>query len=408
MANGDLINDHTPTAPRPVRLGIAGVGGYGQTVIAAVRELGGELAVPFVLAGSYEAFPERHAGAVADLADAGVRRHDGLAAMAEDPGVDAVWLALPIPHHAEATRAVLAAGKAVMCEKPAAAALGEIDAMIAARDAADRPTLIGFQEMYHPETLRLKRLLTGGGIGRLRRVTVTGFWPRNRAYFRRSAWAGRRVFDGRPVHDSPVANAMAHFVNLALFFAGAEPGDTAEVTELNAGLYRAAAIENFDTALVHGRTDAGPEVFMGLTHACVEQADPVIRLVGDGGEVTRTLGEVTIRRAGRDDEAWPLPHRSLRPMFEAFGRVIRGDPPDDRVAATLERSRPHVALIQQLASHPVRDVPADLIEPAGDGERQVLAVRGIHDTLTRLENGVAAGELPYAPDDRRGVTLPGT
>src|SRR5829696_1805709 len=74
-----------------------------------------------------------------------------------DLPIDAVWLPLPIHLHRPYTERALAAGKAVLCEKPAAGCVDDVDAMIAARDASGRGVLIGFQDVYQPCVIQLKR-----------------------------------------------------------------------------------------------------------------------------------------------------------------------------------------------------------------------------------------------------------
>ena len=61
--------------------------------------------------------------------------HGSLAALLADGEVDAVYVATPHPMHCEVVVAALAAGKHVLCEKPIAMSLAEVDAMQAAAPA---------------------------------------------------------------------------------------------------------------------------------------------------------------------------------------------------------------------------------------------------------------------------------
>ncbi|MFX5709825.1 Gfo/Idh/MocA family oxidoreductase, partial [Acinetobacter baumannii] len=59
-------------------------------------------------------------------------------AIARDPQIDCVYIALPVGLHAEYTIRALKAGKHVPCEKPMASTSAECRAMIAAARAANR------------------------------------------------------------------------------------------------------------------------------------------------------------------------------------------------------------------------------------------------------------------------------
>jgi len=380
-------------AGEPARIGVAGVAGYGGSIIDELRRIGGELAVPAELAAVYEAFPERATERLGTLADAGVACHATYEALLNDPRVEAVWLPVPIHLHRPMSEAALRAGKAVMCEKPAAGCLADLDAMTAARDAAGLPLLIGFQEVYDPATRQLKRRLMDGVIGAVRRVSVCGCWPRPETYFQRNSWAGRREIDGVPSYDSPLANALAHFVNLALSFAAVDRLDDAAVLDdLDATLYRAHDIENFDTVTLAARTGAGVELQAWLTHACSETVQPVIQIDGDGGRVIRTLNEVRVQRTGQAEEVVPLVSRDRRPMFSALAATVRGVECPDRILATPELARAHTALVERLAGFPVATFPDELIEhrPAPDGK----ALRGVPGIEQRFIDAQANSAAP--------------
>ena len=68
--------------------------------------------------------------------------------------IDAVWLPLPIDLHRPFTETALAAGKAVMCEKPAAGSVDDVDAMIAARIARGCRCSSVFRTSINPRSQR--------------------------------------------------------------------------------------------------------------------------------------------------------------------------------------------------------------------------------------------------------------
>src|SRR5205823_2302430 len=108
---------------------------------------------------------------------------------------------VPIHLHRRFTELALAAGKVVLCEKPAAGTVQDVDAMIAARDRSGLPVAIAYQHMYDPGILELKRRLLASDLGKIRSATVMGCWPRDSVYFSRNGWAGRLQFEGEWVLD---------------------------------------------------------------------------------------------------------------------------------------------------------------------------------------------------------------
>ena len=65
--------------------------------------------------------------------------------------------------------------------------------------------------------------------------------------------------------DSPLNNAFGHFVMLSLLFSGAQPDEIVPSTE-GVELWRAHAIESFDTAVVTLRTRGGVRLWFGASH----------------------------------------------------------------------------------------------------------------------------------------------
>lgn len=388
------VSDET----RPTGVAVVGVGGYGTEVIQALDALGPTLTHPLRLMAVCDVSPERCAEVIDGLSAKGVQIYNSARAIADNPDVDAVWLPLPIHLHAEYTAMMLAAGKAVMCEKPAAGSLAEIDDMIRARDAFGLPVLIGFQEIYDPRTYRLKQLLLSGQLGRLRRITVRACWPRSLAYFKRNAWAGCRTMNGRAVHDSPLNNALSHFANLALFFAGSELHTAAMPRDVQAQTYRSAPIQNYDTATVYARVGDDADMLLWLTHASRDNVDPLMRIECEHASITRSINKVTIEVKGKAPEHWPMPTRDPQPMFEALGAAVRGRPPVDQVWATLELARPHVALVEAVSRVPIIDVPRSLLDEVGTGDEQVRAVRGIAEWFADLEqDATTSASVDYDP-----------
>jgi D-xylose 1-dehydrogenase (NADP+, D-xylono-1,5-lactone-forming) len=89
-------------------------------------------------------------------------------AMLGDPEIDVVYISLPNSMHAEWAIKAAAAGKHVLCEKPLAISVEEVDAIAAAASRAGVVVAEAFMYRHHPQTLKVQRLISGGDIGQLR------------------------------------------------------------------------------------------------------------------------------------------------------------------------------------------------------------------------------------------------
>ncbi|MEY9874282.1 putative dehydrogenase [Streptacidiphilus sp. MAP12-33] len=107
--------------------------------------------------------------------------HDSYAALLADPGLDAVYVPLPNGLHAEWTLAALDAGKHVLCEKPFTANQAEAERVADAADAAyTRDGLVvmeAFHYRHHALAERMRAIVAGGELGRLRRVEAELSFP---------------------------------------------------------------------------------------------------------------------------------------------------------------------------------------------------------------------------------------
>jgi predicted dehydrogenase len=117
----------------------------------------------------------------------------------------------------------------------------------------------------------LKRDLMAGRYGKVISAGILTLWPRDKAYYARSPWAGQRYIgtESEPVwvFDSILSNANAHAVNLMLFLMGGTMGRSVQPVDVTAELYRAHDIGSFDTCVVRSRLDNGAELFYAGSHA---------------------------------------------------------------------------------------------------------------------------------------------
>ncbi|OBG40052.1 oxidoreductase [Mycobacterium alsense] len=105
------------------------------------------------------------------------RVHDSYDALIADPDVDAVYIPLPNGLHGRWTRAALAAGKHVLCEKPFTANADEAREVAGIAAKSDRVVMEAFHYRYHPLTRRAEEIIASGELGRLTRVEAAMCFP---------------------------------------------------------------------------------------------------------------------------------------------------------------------------------------------------------------------------------------
>jgi xylose dehydrogenase (NAD/NADP) len=84
------------------------------------------------------------------------------------PDIDIVYISLPNHLHAEWAVRALEAGKHVLCEKPLALTLAEVDAMARAAQQHQRVLAEAFMYRHHPQTREVMAMVASGTLGSLR------------------------------------------------------------------------------------------------------------------------------------------------------------------------------------------------------------------------------------------------
>lgn len=105
------------------------------------------------------------------------RVHESYEALIADPDLDAVYNPLPNGLHGRWTRAALAAGKHVLCEKPFTANAAEAREIAELAAKSDRVVMEAFHYRYHPLILRVEEIIASGELGKLERVEAAFCFP---------------------------------------------------------------------------------------------------------------------------------------------------------------------------------------------------------------------------------------
>jgi predicted dehydrogenase len=139
-----------------LRVGQAGLGEWGRNLARNFGDIAELAWLSDPADGKREEFSARYPKA---------RWAERFEEMLEDPSLDAVVIATPVPTHYELARRALEAGKHVFVEKPPAMTVPEIDELVALSEERDLVLMPGHLLLYHPGVQKLKELVDGGHLG---------------------------------------------------------------------------------------------------------------------------------------------------------------------------------------------------------------------------------------------------
>jgi predicted dehydrogenase len=301
--------------------------------------------------------------------------------LAECPADITVVCTPPHTHAAIAADAVRA-GCDILLEKPPVVTLDEFAELSDLLLEHGRRCQVGFQALGSATLPLLASEVNRGAVGAMLAVSGAGAWWRPDSYFQRSAWAGRRLVDGRPTADGALANHFSHGLMQALALCarvnGAAEPDTIEVER-----YRRGAVEVEDTACLRVTLRDGVLVQFAVTLSSPRFIYGDVHVVGDRG---RAL--------------WEYPTDLVRLPDEPVSRTIPGRTgllenlldhrADPRVPlmAPLSSTRGIVAIIDALQTAPEpTPVPHRFLRPLPDSSGHVID--GIADIVSEAASRVA-------------------
>ena len=103
--------------------------------------------------------------------------HENYEALINDPLVDAVYISLPNHLHCEWTVKALKAGKHVLCEKPFAMNVAEVELMIKTAKDCDRLLVEAVWSRWHPRMIRSIEVVKSGAIGQITSIDASFTFP---------------------------------------------------------------------------------------------------------------------------------------------------------------------------------------------------------------------------------------
>lgn len=381
---------------KPASIVLVGIGGMGSVYLSALLENrpGGS----FRIEGAVDPFPQR-CPYLDELHSLPVPVFESLDEFYAKHQADLAIISSPIHFHCAQTCLALSQASYILCEKPAAATVQEVRQMTGAEKTAQKWVAIGYQWSFSAAVQNLKRDIRQGLFGQPKRLRCLYLWPRDETYYHRNDWAGKQKDEaGRWILDSPMNNAMAHDLHNMFYVLGEKRETSALPRRVEAELYRAYDIPNFDTAALRCFTDANVEILFYVSHATTVDTGPIfsyefekgtIASRGRNSEIMARLSDGSIKNYGSPES------EPLEKMWEAINLVGSAGLPACGLEAAMSQT---LCLNGAQDSMPqVQDFPRSLLLEQGEPGRRAISVRGLDEVFKKCyEKRLLPSELGAA------------
>jgi UDP-N-acetyl-2-amino-2-deoxyglucuronate dehydrogenase len=264
-----------------VTTAVIGCGDVSVVHLAAIERLGLDLV------GVCDTDPVRRAAAAERYGVPGFAGHRDLLATVRP---DVVHVCTPHDQHVDVAIDCLAAGVAVLVEKPVGHTVDEAERLV--KYADERSSVragICLQNRYNLATRHAYDLLRSGELGAVRGGSATVFWHRDEAYYRARPWRGRRERSGGGV----LINQAIHTLDLMEWLLG-----DVERVRGHAGRYALdGAVDVEDTAHVQLDHAGGARSVLFATVANATDSPVTIEIVTERATLL-IRGDLTVAYAG--------------------------------------------------------------------------------------------------------------
>jgi myo-inositol 2-dehydrogenase / D-chiro-inositol 1-dehydrogenase len=222
---------------------------------------------------------------------------------------DAVVICSPTPFHVEHITAAVAAGKAVLVEKPVDLDLARVDACIAAIAGSEHRVMVAFNRRFDAGNALVRRRIVDGEIGRLEQLTILSRDPAPppASYIAQSGG----IFRDMTIHDFDLARFLL--------------GDFVEVHAMGQRLDpEIAAAGDFSAAVVTMTTATGAVATIVNSRHCASGYDQRIEAFGEAGSLeTVNLLASNVRFSGAEASAVASPYQNF--FLERYADAYRAE-----------------------------------------------------------------------------------
>lgn len=388
-----------------MRIALSGIGGYGEGYVAELLSASEKHEVKLI--AGIEPYPE-HCRNLDELKQAGIPIYPSLDAFFNTEHADLMVISSPIHLHATQTCFSLVHKSNVLCEKPLCAVIQDALWMAETQQKTGLIVGIGYQWSFSAAIQALKQDIMKGIFGRPKRLKTLILWPRLASYYKRNSWAGRiKSDDDKWVLDSPANNAMAHYLHNALYVLGDIPQASAQPVSVQAELYRANPIENYDTAFLRVMTERDVEILFYGSHAVPENINPTfcfefeqatVEFPANNGEnIIAQFKDGSVRKYGNPN----TPGEEWKKLWQTIEAIRTGKP----VLCGIEAATAQTVCINGAqGSTEVISIPQEYIRRDRSGEADSLTwVEGLPEAIQKsYSQGCLPSEMKAYPWSKAG------
>lgn len=319
---------------------LVGANGYGARFLEPLYELHKSGRITFEGIVTRSAFPMQE-----ELQAAGVPAYKTLDAFYAEHSADLALISTPAFLHREQSVFCVQHGSNVLCEKPAAPTVEEVEAMIQAERETGKFIAIGYQRCFSDAVLSLKKDILDGILGKPISTKTLMLAGRKFEYYARGGGYAGQVYtkDGRMILDSPASNACAHYVQEMLFLLGSEMDVTAEPTLVGGECMRANDISNFDTCTLKMTVHGSIPVYFAASHAAIGATPLMTQHTFENAVVTIEDNHLkaTFRDGTVKDYGNPSYKQYTTKILHCLDAIENGTTP----VCTVKTALPHVKMI---------------------------------------------------------------
>lgn len=334
-----------------MKVGILGAGAMGESVISHLKETPG---VEGILAQDVR--PER----IPELQALDVEATTDLDAVLRDDNIPLVFITASNFAHHDLAMAAMAAGKAVMTEKPMATTLADAREMVEESERRGLFFQVGFELRYSKLYAKIKEWADAGLLGDIVNTHClygSSAWPKG--IWRNSLSTGGNMFGEK----------LSHYVDLPRWWIGSEVVDVYAASAPNIVPYMEVH-DNYHATYRFANGAVSHLTFM-MGHASTFRGDPLQNIIdqqlGDG----HTLGYIVVGTKGAAE-------------IQVFGRHMHrwefGDAPDTMTSDWVEDLTWDPAE-DHLYYHNTLDQTKDIVRRVAEGLPPMTPARDAFETM---------------------------
>lgn len=322
---------------------LVGANGYGARFLEPLFDMHKNGQITFEGIVTRSDFPMQD-----ELKAAGVSAYKTLDAFYAEHTADLALISTPAYLHKEQSIYCVEHGSNVLCEKPAAPTVEEVEAMLAAEKESGKFIAIGYQRCFSDAILALKKDILDGVFGKALSMKFCMSAPRKFEYYARGGGYAGQVCtkDGKIILDSPASNACAHFMQEMFFLLGKEMDTTAEPTLVDGECMRAYDITNFDTCALKMLVNGDVTVYFAASHAAESSTSHMVRYEFENGYVVIVEGliKATFRDGSVKVYGDPMENQYAHKIIHCLDAIKNGTTP----VCTVKTALSHVKLIGEV------------------------------------------------------------